>query len=159
MNGISSTLKDEIQKSKDSKKKEKFKLILTILATNALVAMLCLPGKEVNSEVKKLERSLHAFHEQMILPLEVLIPEDHSNASEIPVTLVSKDQKIIVRKAFLHEAVSSKNDVAQFKIEIPTNEIVKASEYINEGMLAIPYVEVKLKPKSVKKESKYEVNI
>lgn len=159
MNGISSTLKEEIQKSKDSKKKEKFKLILTILTTNALVAMLCLPSKEVNSEVKKFERSLHPYHEQMVLPLEVLIPADHKDMKEVPVTIVSKDQKIIVKKAYLHEAIDTKNDVPQFKIEIPENEVVNVSDHIQDGMLAIPYVEIKLKPKSVKKGSKYEVNI
>lgn len=159
MNGISSTLKDEIQKSKDSKKKEKFKLILTILTTNALVAMICLPTTEVISEVKKRERSLHPQHEQMVLPLEVLIPANHQEMPEVPVTIVSKDQKIIVKKAYLHEAIESKNDVPQFKIEIPQSDIVNVSDHIQEGMLAIPYVEIKLKPKSVKKESKYEVNI
>lgn len=159
MNGISSTLKDEIQKSKDSKKKEKFKLILTILTTNALVAMICLPTNEDISVVKKSEKPLHPQHEQMILPLEVLIPTNHQELPEVPVTIVSKDQKIIVKKAYLHEAIESKNDVPQFKIEIPQSEIVNVSDHIQEGMLAIPYVEIKLKSKSLKKESKYEVNI
>jgi hypothetical protein len=159
MNGISSTLKEEIQKTKDKSKKEKFKFISAILITNIMVAMLCLPTEETKSEVKKKnEKLLHAHHEMMVLPLEILIPENAKEKLETLVTLVSKDKKIIIQKAYLHEELKNKNEISQFKIEIPSSEIVKASDHLSETMLAIPYVE-KPSPKNIKRGSKYEINI
>jgi hypothetical protein len=158
MNGISSTLKEEIQKSKDSKKKEQTKFILAIIATNIMVAILCLPSGQSETETKKLEKLTHLNHEMMVLPLEVLVPESEKFKNEIVVTLVSKNKKVIVEKAYLHEELAKKSDLPQFKIEIPSIEIVKVSDAINEAMVAIPYVE-KLKTKKIKRGSKYEINL
>lgn len=158
MNGISSTLKEEIQKTKDKTKKEKFKFILAILITNALVALICLPGTPSKVEAETNKKRLHAGHEMMVLPLEVLVTEEAKAKEETIITIVSKDNKVIIQKAYLHEKLINKNESSQFKIEIPSSEIVKASDHINGGMLAIPYVEKK-SVKSNKRGSKYEINI
>jgi hypothetical protein len=158
MNGISSTLKEEIQKTKDKSKKEKFKFIFAILITNALVAMICLPGAPTKVEAQTNTKRLHPGHEMMVLPLDVLLPEEAKIKDETLVTLVSKDKKVIIQKAYLHEKLINKNETSQFKIEIPSSEIVKASDHINDGMLAVPYVEKKA-VKTIKRGSKYEINI
>lgn len=159
MNGISSTLQEEIKKTQDTKKKEKFKFALAILATNIMVAILCLPAQEVIKKEEKIAKLLHPNHQVMVLPLEVLIDEDLKETPETIVSIVSKEKKIIVEKAYLHNEVAKKSDVTQFKIEIPNNEVMKISDSIEDGMVAIPYVEKK-KIKAIKKQgSKYEINL
>lgn len=157
MNGISSTLKEEIKKSGEKKHKEKFKFLAAVLITNVMVALLCLPTGETKTEIKKDVRPTHPNHQMMAMPLNVLVT--NLDSLEIPVSLVSKDNKIIVEKAWLHELVKSTGDIPQFRIEIMNADVVRVSEHVDSGMVAVPYVE-KIKTKaSVKRGSKYEVSI
>lgn len=159
MNGISSTLKEEIKKSQDSKKKEKFKLLATILVSNIMVAMLCLPSKSV--EVKNdshIVKVLHPSHQMMVIPMQAFLSQIGSEQSEVPVTLMTKDNKIIAAKAFLHEEIKNSEGITQFKIEISNQDILKVSQATNLGVIAVPYVENKKIP-SIKRGSKYEVSL
>jgi hypothetical protein len=158
MNGVSSTLKEELKKSQDSKKKEKFKFIAAVLATNLVVALLCSPSQGSKNEKTTLSKTLHPHHQMMVLPLEALVSESAKDEQETLVTVISKDKKIIVQKAYLHEELQKKDDSPRFKIEIPDGEVVHVSDFISAGMLAVPYVENK-KSKSIKQGSKYEVSI
>lgn len=158
MNGISSTLKEEIKKSQDSKKKEKFKFIATIVVTNLMVALLCLPSKEENKTQEKTIKTLHANHQMMVIPLQALVSSAHETNPETPVALVSRDKKIISSKAYLHEEVKSSSEVTQFKIEISNADVVKVSQATDSGVIAVPYVENK-KTTSIKRGSKYEVSL
>jgi len=163
MNGISSTLKDEIKKSKDGKQKEKFKFVAAIVVTNIMVALLCMPSKEVVvAKVENIKIS-HAGYQVMTVPLSVLVSEASQALPENPVTLISKDKKIIAEKAYLHEASNTPKTLGEaphFKIEISNTDIVRVSEFAGDGMVAVPYVEIK-KPKvhSPNKGSRYEVSI
>lgn len=157
MNGISSTLKEEIKKSGDKKHREKFKFLAAVLVTNIMVALLCLPMNETKISPKKESRLTHTGHQMMTIPLNVLVT--NLDSPEIPVSLVSKDNKIIVEKAWLHEMVRSVGELPQFKIEIFNADVVRVSEFVDLGMVAVPYVE-KIKTKvSVKRGSKYEISI
>ena len=162
MNTISSNLKEEIKKSQDLKKKEKFKFLAALLITNVLVAILCLPsGEDKKEEKAPTLKNLHLQHQMMILPLNALIPESSKVALETPVSLISKNKVVIAKKAYLHEEVksSSHEDTAShFRIEISDGDVVKVSEFAEEGMIAVPYVENK-KTKTFNKGSKYEVSI
>ena len=159
MNGISSTLKEEIKKSQDSKKKEKFKFIAAIVITNIMVAILCLPSsKEQIVATPTISKTIHPNYQMMVLPAEALISEMAQNSSETIVSLVSKDKKIIAHKAYLHEEVKISGEAPRFKIEINNNDIVRVSEFVEAGMIAIPYVENK-KTNLIKRGSKYEVSI
>lgn len=161
MNGISSTLKDEIKKSKDVKQKEKFKLVACLLITNVLVAMLCLPSPGTEQISDSVKKTLHANHQMMAIPMTVLITETKQDSPETPVTLVSKDQKIIAEKAFLHEEIKNKAEMANFKIEINNLDVVKVSEFLESGVIALPYVENKKNKVSrlPSPGSKYEISL
>ncbi len=159
MNGISSSLKDEIKKTGDKKNKEKFKFIAAVLVTNIMVAVLCLPMGEKKTEVKKNQKILHDNHQMMTLPLTVLVTTSEESSLETPVSLISKDKKIIVEKAWLHEAIKSDDENSQFKIEINNEDVTQISEYVSEPMLAVPYVQKKKIKVSLKRGSKYEVSI
>lgn len=159
MNGISSNLKDEIKKSGDRKNKEKFKFIAAVLVTNIMVAVLCLPMKDPQPEIKKNLKILHSGYQMMGLPLNVLVTTADETLPEIAVSLVSKDKKIIVEKAWLHEALKTEGDIPQFKIEISNEDVLQISKYASEGMLAVPYVPKKKAMLSLKRGSKYEVSI
>lgn len=162
MNGISSTLKDEIKKSYDKKHKEKFKFLSAIIVTNLLVALLCLPSKESKTPTTKPQKILHPHHQMMLIPLEALVTESGSDIPETPVTLISKNKKIIVEKAWLHEALKSDNDDSQFKIEIPDQQVEHVSANAFLGMIAVPYVEKSKKPLVIvkpKRGSKYEISL
>lgn len=158
MNGISSTLKEEIKKTQDSKKKEKFKFIAAIVVTNLMVAVLCMPSKEEKIAPEQTIKTLHPNHQMMVIPLQALVSSAHEKNSETPVSLVSRDKKIISVKAYLHEEVKSSNEVTQFKIEISNADVVKVSQATDSGVIAVPYVENK-KITSIKRGSKYEVSL
>ena len=158
MNGISSTLKEEIKKSQDSKKKEKFKFIAAIVITNLMVAVLCMPSKEKNKTPEQTIKTLHANYQMMVLPLQALFSSAHENNPETPVSLVSRDKKIISIKAYLHEEVKASGEISQFKIEISNADVVKVSQATESGVIAVPYVENK-KIISIKRGSKYEVSL
>lgn len=95
----------------------------------------------------------------MGLPLNVLVTTADETLPEIAVSLVSKDKKIIVEKAWLHEALKTEGDIPQFKIEISNEDVLQISKYASEGMLAVPYVPKKKAMLSLKRGSKYEVSI
>jgi hypothetical protein len=160
MNGISSTLKDEIKKSGDRKHKEKLKFIVAILVTNVAVALLCLPmGEQKKNTIRAASKTLHNNHQMMLIPLTALITEANLSSTETPVELISKDKKLIITKAWLHEMEKLENGITQFKIEIRNQDVIKVSEYVEAGMIAIPYVEIQKHEASLKKGSKYEVSI
>ncbi|MBC7714890.1 MAG: hypothetical protein H7177_16200 [Rhizobacter sp.] len=159
MNGISSTLKDEIKKSKESKHKEKFKFLAAIFITNVMVALLCLPSGESKTTTASVAKKLHTDHQLMAIPLTVLTTDNNQSAIETPVSLISKDKKMVVEKAWLHESLKSENGITQFKIEINNYDVVKVSEYVEAGMIAVPFVENKRMKTPVKRGSKYEVSI
>ena len=164
MNG---TIYEEIKKNGDSKKKEKLKFMVTLLSTNLLVATICLslfssPSSPVPQ--KKSPRKIHPHFKMIVVPLTVLIDLDLS-APEIPVTLMNKDKKILIPKAYLHEKlISSSREieiVPQFRIEIPEDQVMQISADGNEAMIALPELKIPekvLKP-SHKRESHYEVNL
>jgi hypothetical protein len=100
----------------------------------------------------------------IVVPLTVLIDLDLS-APEIPVTLMNKDKKILIPKAYLHEKLISSSKeieiVPQFRIEIPEDQVMQISADGNEAMIALPELKIPekvLKP-SHKRESHYEVNL
>ena len=159
MNGISSTLKDEIKKSQDSKKIKNFKFLAAILVTNLMVATLCLPSKETPTAKKISLKTLHANHQMMVLPLQAMVSIPNEDNSETIVTLISKEKKIIAEKAYLHEEVQGESDLTHFKIEISDADIVKVSQNTDAGVIAVPYVESKIKKSINKKGSRYEVSL
>lgn len=158
MNGISSNLKEEIKKSIDSKKREQFKFVAVILLTNLLVAILCTPSKKESGHTKEKVKILHMNHQMMVIPLQALVSSDYEKNTETPVSLISRDKKIISNKAYLHEIIKASDESSHFKIEIPNTDIVKVSQAAGLGMIAIPYVENKKIP-TLKKGSKYEISI
>ncbi len=157
MNGISSSLKDEIKKSSESKKKDKFRFIACILCTNLLVATLCWQSSPETIAIQTIKKIIHPDHQLMEVPMVALVPESSLKLPESPVTIISKNKKIIANKAWLHEEISKESGSSHFKIEISNNDIVRVSESMEIGMIAVPYVEKKQSPK--KQGSRYEVSI
>lgn len=157
MNGISSSLKDEIKKSSESKKKEKFKFIACILCSNLLVVLLCSQNNSEQPVAQVTKKILHANHQLMEVPMEALVPESVLKQAESPVTIISKNKKVIANKAWLHEEITKDNGPSHFKIEISNNDVVRISEGMEIGMIAVPYVEKKQPP--MKRGSRYEVSI
>lgn len=158
MNTISSTLKEEIKKTEDKKKKDKFKFIGAILVTNLLVAMICMPSSESTIAVKQNKKIFHPNYQVMVLPLQALVSSSQEDAPETAVTLLSKDKKIIAEKAYLHEEIKDSGEYIQFKIEISNADVAKIGLASEAGVIAVPYVENK-KIKSIKRGSKYEVSL
>lgn len=164
MNGISSNLKEELKKTSNSKHKDRLKFFATIIVTNALVALICLPSERSISEKKEVtSRTVHTNHKMLILPLTLLL-SIADEEKEIPVTLISKTKKIIVKKAFLHtkenNSLSRDGEASRFKIEIPESELETSRVLLEEEMIAVPYVENKKIYKSVNYQgSKYEINL
>jgi len=158
MNGISSNLKDEIKKSQDTKKKEKFKFIGAILATNLMVAVICMPSSETIIAKEEHHKIFHPNFQLMVLPLQALVSNTVESDPETAVSLLSRDKKLIAEKAYLHEEIKGTGDITQFKIEISNADVAKIGLALESGVIAVPYVENK-KTKSIKRGSKYEVSL
>ena len=158
MNGVSSTLKEEIKKSKDLKKKEKFKFIVAVLFTNLLVAILCMPSNVEKKTLVLKNKVFHPDHQMMVIPLHAMVSNTQGDNLETPVSLISKDKKILRLKAYLHEEVKSTDEISQFKIEIINSDVLKVSQATDSGVIAVPYVENK-KLVHTKRGSKYEISL
>lgn len=158
MNGISSTLKEEIKKSQDSKKKEKFKFLGAILLTNLMVAVICMPARSEKTSGTQDLKPLHANYQMMVIPVQALVSGITENNSETVVSIISRDKKIIAEKAYLHEEIKVAGEVTLFKIEISNADVAKIGQASDSGMIAVPYVENK-KNKSNKRGSRYEISL
>jgi hypothetical protein len=164
MNG---TIYDEIKKKTVSKKREKLKLVASLISTNTLVAIICLsqghPANTLTSpEIPR--KILHPHYKMVILPLTLFI-EAPQNAAETPITLMTKSKKILIAKAFLHEAVQKGphelEGPSQFKIEIPESEVLKLSAEGSSELIALPELNLPPKGKSTtnKRVSHYEISL
>lgn len=160
MNAVNSSLKDEIKKSREGIKKEKFKFITSILLSNLLVAVLCLGlNQDPAPEKAHIQKAIHASHQMMIVPLSSLLVEENHEAKETPVTLVTREHKIISPRAYLHQFIKKDDEGMHFKIEINNQDMTKVSAHLSEGVIAIPYVEIKKRAANKKTGSKYEVSL
>ena len=157
---MSGTLFEELKKKKEEVKKERVKFLFTIITTNIFIALLCLSFKNANLEVKQVsvKKTLHSNYKMINIPLDILCEYQNTDL-ESPISLVDKNHRVIIQKAYLHGPVLG--DSKRFKIEIHENDLLKLSADSNEAMIAIP--EIKVLPKRVippkQRISKYEINI
>lgn len=160
MNEISSTLKDEIKKSKEKNYKEKFKLFFTIIITNIFVFFFFAKKENINKPAVINLKKIHNAYKMMVFPAVSLVGDLKDKENENPVTLMSKDKKIIASKAFLHE-ISSRSDKGeqQFKIEISEEDVIKISDAIETGVIIVPYMNQKKNNIPATKGSKYEISL
>lgn len=167
MNG---TIFDEVKKNSQNKKKEKLKFLTALIFSNIFIAVLVLQftEKQTPQLIPQIlqTKKIHKDYKMLILPLNVMI-ETNSDSSEIPVSLINEQKKIIIKKAYLHTKISSNqnsdliNKISQFKIEINQNDLPKLASEFSENLIAIPEIqETKEKTKTISKgKSKYEISI
>lgn len=163
MNG---TIYDELKKKGDSKKRDKLKFFVGLILSNFLVAMICLSfGESAPLPTKGGPRKvLHPHFKMIVIPLSLLMDLD-PDAREIPVTLMTKQKKILIQKAYLHEEVQKRenleNGPARFRIEIPETDVLKLSADPDVEMIAMPELSLKpkLKASSNKRVSHYEIDL
>ncbi len=161
MNG---TIFDEIKKNDLSKKRDRLKFFAAIFFTNALVALSSwsLFTDSPSATPPKVQQKLfHPHHKTIIAPLTVMV-ETGAKGVETPVTLMNKNKKILVPKAYLHEEVPPTNGQemgsTRFRIEIPEEAFLKVSEDLLDPMVAIPEIQSNRPVKAVQKRiSKYEM--
>lgn len=161
MNG---TIFDELKKNDLSKKKEKLKFFTAMLLTNLLVALTSwslFADSPARSHSMPPEKKIHPHFKMIIAPLTVLA-ETIPGAAEMPVTLMNKNKKVLIQKAYLHEEIrptkGEEMGMTRFKIEIPEEDVLKLGEDLGETMLAIPEVKLNRPGKAVTKRiSKYEM--
>jgi hypothetical protein len=157
---------DELKKNDQTKKRAKLKFITAVAMTNILVALASYslfsePHADIVSH-KISEQKLHPHFKMIVAPLKVLVENNEADA-EVPVSLIDKDKKVLVRIAYLHSENKSpgseKSEVPHFKIEIPEEDVLKLSADESTPMIAIPQLQKELSPKAVNKRvSKYEIN-
>ncbi len=164
MNG---TIYDEIKKNVDSKKRQKVKFAIAIISTNLFVIFLFLSflHTEPTSGVRTLSpKTIHSGYKMVVIPLTLLI-DTHLQEIEIPVTLINKSKKIIVAKAYLHEAIplipKDQENLTHFKIEIPEDQLLELSAEGTEVLIAIPEIPKRTSHKKNinNRVSPYEINI
>lgn len=167
MNG---TIFDEVKKNTQNKKKEKVKFIAALLFSNIFVAISILQfsknEKPILIEKIPTSKIIHKDFKMLIIPLNAMI-ELNEKLAEIPVSLINEQKKIIIKKAYLHGKINSKNEgeylskSSQFKIEIKQSDLSKLASEYSENLIAIPEItEEKIKTiTTTKRNSKYEISI
>lgn len=158
MNGTSLTLKDEIKKNIDSKKREKFKFLSAIFISNIFVFYIMYTPKNIEIKNHQSNKILHKNYQIVTLPIQSLVSTEEINRTETPVTILSNDKKIIIQKAYLHQAAGKDEEKTYFKIEISNQDLITLGDFLQESMIAIPYVEKTHSISFKKRGSKYEVN-
>lgn len=150
------TLKDELRKKSDLKKKENIKFIATILLSNLCVFLLCSHSQEDQTSTEN-TKIIHANYKMMEIPLTLLLEADALLKPETEVTLISKNKKVLAYKAYLHKETKKIEGQSHFKIEISTNDLMRVSENLNEDVIAIP-VTTMAKVETKNKGNSYETN-
>lgn len=164
MNGISSNLKEELKKNSNSKNKDKLKFFATIIISNIFVALICLPSESDTIPKKPFHKLIHPDHKMLVLPVTPLLSIT-DDSQEIPVSLISKNKKVLVKKAYIHaevaDAKSAFSEKPHFTIEIHDKDLALSESLLEEDMIAVPYVETAVVRKTVFKKgrSKYETNL
>lgn len=154
---MSGNLFDELKKNDLSKKRDKLKFVTAVVLTNLLVGLatysLCGQGVETKPH-PKVVHIIHPNHKMIVAPL-TLLTEFDSDMAEIPVTLMDRNKKILVQRAYLHEETKGR-----FKIEIPEEDVLKLSADLDSPMIAIPGLNKELPKLAAKKRvSKYEITL
>ncbi len=121
-----------------------------------------------NPEPRELQKTsikiLHDQYQMVILPLSVLV-DLSALEKESPVTLLDKNKKIIIQKAYLHEELNNTNHelgaTPHFKIEISKADILKLSANGEDQMIAIPEIHEPItKNKNLnQRASPYEISL
>ncbi len=149
MNGITSTLQDEIKKNLDNKSKEKFKMLLMLVCSNLFVFILCftfLQPQEKNKEKPIDKLILRPAHQWLVVPVQSLLIDNISiQSSEMIVSLYSTEKKLLAEKAYIHDLMKTEQGVQFFKFEINQNDIKNFTEINTSGVLVVPYVQSEIK--------------
>lgn len=135
-----SSLKEELQKKIDLKKKEKIKFIASIVLSNLFVAILMWDAPVAQDDTLP-SKIIHEAHSIIEMPIETYIEEEALQREETPVTLLTKDSKLIAKKAYIHHQIYKADKLRVFKIEISHKDLKTLGEKINEEVIALPYVE------------------
>lgn len=163
MNGVSSTLKEEIKKSQQIKKREKIRFLTALLFSNALVAFLLFPSNDnIKDSSKEVKMKLHLNHQIILLKMNSLVEVPKENEAPVEISIITVGKKLLISKAYLHSHVSSDDaEERRFKIEIPESDILKINAIQNEDLIAIPYIKTKIsfQKKQAFGGAKYEINL
>lgn len=164
---MTGTIFDEIKKKGDQKKKEKLKQITAIISTNVLVATVCLSFFKKQPEAAIIAskiKTAHNHYKAVVIPLTVLV-DQNATEDEIAVSILNKNKKLIIQKAYLHEEVKTPNKelggATYFKIEIPEEDILKIGASGEDLMIAVPELKMisSTNEHHNKRVSPYEINL
>lgn len=173
MNGIESrpdktTIKTGIkpllpgEQKKRNRQKQHLKLIVCLILTNCLLFFLFISPEKAQTKIKKSRRILHPGYVILNLPLKTFV-SIKSDDSVIPVSLYSSNNRIIIKKAYLHidhsdkdKKHSSFDDQSNeyHEVEIPNDKIEKIINTNGELLLAYPGTETKIETKT---NEQYEI--
>ena len=101
------------------------------------------------------EKALHEAHSIIEMPLEIYITDEELAKNETPVTLLTKDSKIIAQKAYIHHQLYKTAEARVFKIEINHKDLKRLGEKISDEVIALPFIEQKTKLVSGEKNYEY----
>ena len=151
-----SNLMQEVEKKQTANKREKIKFIMTLLLSNLCVALIF--GHQPKEQLIERTKRTHENHIFLEVPLNSFVDQTLMEKEETPISLVDKQNKIIIHKAYLHEFLGSNNDEKKiYKLEIPKEKIDQLTKALNDEIIAVPeIVEKKVTQKS--QGSKYEIN-
>lgn len=150
-----SNLMQEVEKKQAANKKEKLKFIATLLISNLFVAIIF--GHKSEEQILTHKKIIHENHIFLEVPLNSFVDQTLMEKEETAISLVDKQNKIIIQKAYLHEFLSLNEDKKIYKLEIPKEKIDQLTKALNDDIIAVPEIMNK-KVTHKKQGSKYEIN-
>lgn len=150
-----SNLMQEVEKKQTAHKKEKLKFIATLLISNLFVALIF--GHQSQEKTLTKSKLIHENHIFLEVPLNSFVDQTLMDKEETPISLVNKQNKIIIQKAYLHEFLNLDEDRKIYKLEIPKEKIDQLTKALNDDIIAVPEIMTK-KVTHKKQGSKYEIN-
>jgi hypothetical protein len=163
-------LKEKIKIEKLDKKNEQIKFISSLLISNLFVFFIAQNFYSKETESPKIGKSKihHPKHQEISVFLRSLIPiNELNNSEEKTYSLLDQNEKIMIEKVYMLEAITSKSSdienekTIEARIEIPNDTIEKLSSIQNKKLILVPYIQQSIafkKNNQPKVESQYEIH-
>lgn len=146
MNGITSTLQDEIKKKLINKNKEKFKIVTLLISTNLFVFIMTLTlfGQSEKKVTLQTPSKVRADYQWLVVPAQSIMVElDKQGGHKGPISIFSSEKKLLAEKAYIHELYKAEQGISHFKFEIHSKDIKNFTDLGLSGVLVVPHVQSK----------------
>lgn len=147
------------------KKKENFRLLVSLLITNIFTMLLCQTKLDPAPIIVDQVVSLHHDHIWVKGQMDIFVP--FKNKELTPITILNAEGEVIIAKAYLYEKIEdtsselwgANQDSNFYNIQIPAHQMNQFIKYTHQPLFAYPYFkEYQEKSMTVTPRSAHEIH-